>query len=178
MIPPLTSRRSPGARTDEFSRSGTRATRLSPSNSSLNSSTRLKAAGHAAKLIEVEGKGSQHHGVEQFSLPVAGACLNGVTDESIVWAVAREQSAGRQQQALAQLGWQYRKLKPAAAGTKPSDPRTLAGVVRPSAVAANDERDCANRKGGGPDCSDCRLYQHSKIQSIKLSCFGEPCRRV
>ena len=109
----------------------------------------LKAAGHAAKLIEVEGEGAQHHGVEQFSLPVAGACLNGVTDESIVWAVAREQSAGRQQQALAQLGWQYRKLKPAAAGTKPSDPRTLAGVVRPSAVAANDERDCANRKAGG-----------------------------
>ena len=84
----------------------------------------LKAAGHAAKLIEVEGQGPQHHGVEQFSLPVAGACLNGVADENIVAAVAREQSWTQQQHALAQLGWPSRKLKPPGTGAKPSDPLT------------------------------------------------------
>jgi len=86
----------------------------------------LNAAGHAAKLIEVEGKGPQHHDVELLALPVAGACLNGVTDESIIRAVARDQSPS---QALAQLGWQNKKLKPGATGTKPSDPRTLGATL-------------------------------------------------
>ena len=72
----------------------------------------VKAAGHLAKLIEVEGKGPQHHGTEFYSLAVAGACLNEVEDRPIIAAVARGRSWGEQQQALGQLGRQYKKWKP------------------------------------------------------------------
>ncbi len=71
----------------------------------------VKAAGHLAKLIEVDGKGPQHHGTEFYSLAVAGACLNEVADAPIIGAVARGRSWGEQQHALSELGWQSKKWK-------------------------------------------------------------------
>ena len=44
---------------------------------------RAKAAGHHAVAIAVEGLGSEHHDVVPATLPVAGACLNNVSDEKI-----------------------------------------------------------------------------------------------
>jgi len=72
----------------------------------------VKAAGHLAKLIEVDGKGPQHHGTEFYSLAVAGACLNEVEDKPIVNAVAHGRSWGEQQQALIKLSQQFRRWKP------------------------------------------------------------------
>jgi pimeloyl-ACP methyl ester carboxylesterase len=72
----------------------------------------VKAAGHLAKLIEVDGKGPQHHGTEFYSLAVAGACLNEVEDKRIINAIARGRSANEQQQALLKLNQQFRKWKP------------------------------------------------------------------
>ena len=60
----------------------------------------VKAAGHLAKLIEVDAKGPQHHGTELYALAVAGACLNEVRDEPIIAAVASGRSWGEQQHAL------------------------------------------------------------------------------
>jgi pimeloyl-ACP methyl ester carboxylesterase len=72
----------------------------------------VKAAGHLAKLIEVDGKGPKHHGTEFYSLAVAGACLNEVEDKPIINAVSHGRSWGEQQQALIALGRQYKKWKP------------------------------------------------------------------
>ena len=72
----------------------------------------VKAAGHLAKLIEVDAKGPQHHGTELYALAVAGACLNEVRDEPIIAAVASGRSWGEQQHALGQLAWQTKKWKP------------------------------------------------------------------
>jgi pimeloyl-ACP methyl ester carboxylesterase len=89
----------------------------------------LKVAGHLAALIEVDGKGPKHHGVQGYALPVAGACLNEETDESLVEAVGRGRTWGQQQYALSQLGSQTKKWKPAVTsggktgGQRPVPPR-------------------------------------------------------
>jgi hypothetical protein len=72
----------------------------------------VKAPGHLAKLIEVDGKGPKHHGTEFYSLAVAGACLNEVEDRPIINAVSHGRSWGEQQQALIALGRQYKRWKP------------------------------------------------------------------
>jgi pimeloyl-ACP methyl ester carboxylesterase len=71
---------------------------------------RFKAAGHRAMAIEVDAQGAQHHDVGRFTYPAAGACLNGVADDAIVFAIARGQSWGQQQYALSSLGQQRRKF--------------------------------------------------------------------
>jgi hypothetical protein len=50
---------------------------------------RIREAGHHGLAIEVEGVGSDHHDVAWLTLPVAGACLNGVPDDKIATRAAR-----------------------------------------------------------------------------------------
>jgi pimeloyl-ACP methyl ester carboxylesterase len=49
----------------------------------------LKAAGNHTVQIEVEAY--HHHGAARFAVPAAGACLNGLSDEKIISAVAKMQ---------------------------------------------------------------------------------------
>jgi pimeloyl-ACP methyl ester carboxylesterase len=70
---------------------------------------RIKAAGHNALAIEVDGEG--HHGVSKWSVPAAGACLNNLTDELIIRAVAR----GQLQHSLSSLGYQPGRWRPIVA---------------------------------------------------------------
>jgi pimeloyl-ACP methyl ester carboxylesterase len=72
----------------------------------------VKAAGHTATLIEVDATGEHHHDAEKYALPVAGACLNEVADESIIAAVARSRSWAERTHALSQLPWQFKRWKP------------------------------------------------------------------
>jgi hypothetical protein len=65
---------------------------------------RVKAAGHHAMAIAVEGLGAKHHDVVPATLPVAGVCLNNASDEIIARRaveLAHAQIRG-QAQALAQ----------------------------------------------------------------------------
>jgi len=46
----------------------------------------LKALGHHAKLIRIEADGANEHGSTLFSLPTAGGCLKGTSDEQLAKA--------------------------------------------------------------------------------------------
>lgn len=62
---------------------------------------RMKAAGHHAMAIEVDALGSEHHDVGRFTFPVAGACLDNVSDDAILRAVVRGQTWARLQTVFA-----------------------------------------------------------------------------
>jgi pimeloyl-ACP methyl ester carboxylesterase len=49
----------------------------------------LSAAGHHTDLIEVAAY--EHHGAAKYTIPAAGACLNGLSDEKIEHAIERMQ---------------------------------------------------------------------------------------
>jgi hypothetical protein len=56
---------------------------------------RVRQAGHHGLAVEVEGLGTDHHDVAWLTLPVAGACLNGVPDDRIASRAARVTIASR-----------------------------------------------------------------------------------
>ena len=75
----------------------------------------LKAAGHHAVAVEVKGDGDGHHGVSKWTLPVAGACLNSLTDDLITGAVASGQTWAQQIHAMSELPYKIGRWKPAPA---------------------------------------------------------------
>jgi pimeloyl-ACP methyl ester carboxylesterase len=68
---------------------GDPADNLTPLAQQIQFAKSLKAAGHNAVAIEVDG--DEHHGVSKWTIPAAGACLNNLTDDLIIRAVARGQ---------------------------------------------------------------------------------------
>ncbi len=64
---------------------GDPADNLTPLSQQIEFAESLKAAGHNAVAIEVDG--DEHHGVSKWTIPAAGACLNKLTDDLLIRAV-------------------------------------------------------------------------------------------
>jgi pimeloyl-ACP methyl ester carboxylesterase len=88
----------------------------------------IKAAGHHAVAVEVKGDGDGHHGVSKWTLPVAGACLNNLTDDLITGAVARGQTWAQQIRAMSELPHKVGRWKPATA--RPIGAATASGAPK------------------------------------------------
>jgi len=54
----------------------------------------LNAAGHHAVTLGITASDSEHHGAARYTIPTAGACLTGMSDDQIIRAVAHMQPKG------------------------------------------------------------------------------------
>lgn len=66
---------------------GDRTDTRTPFDQQLRFAEAIRAAGHHARVIPLEGSGENEHGAAQYTLPAAGSCLNKLADEKIAKAI-------------------------------------------------------------------------------------------
>ena len=101
---------------------GDPADTLTPLAQQIQFADSLRAAGHNVVAIQVDG--DEHHGVSKWTIPAAGACLNNLTDDLIIRAVAR----GQLQHPLTSLRFQPGRWKPIIG--KPAGARMASGAPK------------------------------------------------